>query len=73
MTEAISEIQVRVGTITSPVPYKIFIANRVSKFAEDPEFTKILCLTPNHCDHLYSKCLTFSDWVNIFFYYFLKN
>jgi len=42
ITEAISEIQVNGGTITSPLTYKIFTAYKVIKFAEDPELTNIL-------------------------------
>ena len=57
--ETISEIQVKAGTITSPFLYNSFSAAKVIKFAEEPEFTKTLYLTPNHLDHFFSNSNTF--------------
>ena len=70
ITEAISETQVSVGTIISPLPFKIFKAKMDSKFAEDPEFTKTLYLTPSHSDHFFSNSFTFVDCVKIFLLFF---
>ena len=61
ITDEISETHVRVGTITSPGPFKIFKIFMVKKFADDPELTKTLYFTPSHLDHLLSNSLTFLD------------
>ena len=56
MTAAMSDTQVSGGTIISPPSPKTFlIAAKVNKFAEDPELTKTLYLTPSHWDHSLSN------------------
>ena len=63
-----SDTQVCVGTITSffflEIIFKIL---RLIKFAEDPEFTKVLYFTPSHLDHFFSNSITFGPCVNIVF------
>ena len=61
ITEAISETQVKVGTMISPKPEVCFKAERAIKLAEEPEFTNILYFVPNHFDHSSSKAFTFLD------------
>ena len=74
ITDAISEIHVNEGNIISPSsPYKIFKASSVNKFAEDPELTKTLYLTPSHFDHFSSNSLTFVDCVKIMRLLLFKN
>ena len=46
-TAAMSETQVKGGTMTSPPPYSYFRAAIVSKLADEPEFTKTLNFTPS--------------------------
>ena len=51
MIDAISDDQVKVGTITfPPFGYFNFKSCKESKFAEEPELTKTLYLTPSHFD-----------------------
>src|SRR5438270_1759461 len=64
-TEAMSEIQVRVGTITSPTPKVCLLAAMVMRLADAPELTKTLCFTPSHSDHSRSKASTCRDWVRM--------
>ncbi len=65
ITEAMSETQVIGGTITSPGPAVSPSAARVMRFADDPELTSTLCLTPSHADHSSSNARTWVDWVRI--------
>src|SRR4029077_5359495 len=65
MTEAISDTHVSGGTMTSPKPALSLSAHSVSKFADEPEFTKTLCLTPSHSDHSRSNSSTCLDCVKI--------
>ena len=58
ITEAMSETQVRVGTMTSPGPKVSRRAAIVSRLAEEPELTKTLCLTPSQADHSCSNSRT---------------
>src|SRR5438876_4647793 len=67
MTEAMSETQVRVGTMTSPWPKVSRRAVMVRRLAEAPELTKTLCLTPSQADHSCSNKRTWWDWVSIGF------
>src|SRR6266849_8195103 len=60
-TAAMSETHVKGGTITSPPPCNAFKAARVSKFADDPEFTKTLYFVPIQADHSRSKARTLDD------------
>src|SRR5581483_3095962 len=64
-TEAMSEIQVRVGTMISPGPNRSRMAAMVTWLADEPELTNTLCLTPSHCDHSSSNAATFFDCVRI--------
>jgi riboflavin synthase len=63
-TDDISETQVSVGTITSQSLYNSFTIDIVIRFAEAPELTMTEYLTPNQFDHIFSKELTFLEWVN---------
>ena len=45
----------------------IFIDKR---FADDPEFTKTLYLTPSHLDQVFSNCFTLLDCVKMIFFCF---
>src|SRR5437867_2618461 len=65
MTEAMSETQVSVGTMTSPGPKVSRSAVIVRRLADAPEFTKTLCLTPSHSDHSFSNNRTCCDCVSI--------
>ncbi len=77
ITDAMSETQVIAGTITSPTsplvpsggtpcpPAVSRNAARVMRFADDPELTSTLCLTPSHADHSSSNARTWVDWVRI--------
>ena len=67
ITEFISDTHVRVGNIISPLPYIIFNTFIVRKFAEDPELTNTLYLTPSHFDHSFSNLITNFDCVNTVF------
>ena len=62
ITEEISELHVNGGTITSP-PLGNFSLSKLndSRFADDPELTNTLYLTPNHLDHFFSNNLTFLE------------
>jgi len=60
-TEAMSETQVSVGTMISPGPKVSRKAAIVNKFADDPELTNTLCLTPSHWDHSSSNIFTWVD------------
>ena len=52
----ISDDHVKAGTIISPPLSKISLRTEIeSKFAEEPEFTKILYFTPNHLDHFFQN------------------
>src|SRR5438105_7834613 len=64
MVEAMSETQVKVGTITSPGPLASFSADSVTRFADAPELTKTLCFSPSHADHSRSNACTWLDWVS---------
>ena len=66
-TEAMSETQVSVGTMTSPKPAISRNAAMVTKLAEAPELTNTLYFTPSHRDHSSSKARTFFDCVRIGF------
>ena len=68
ITDTISDTQVNDGTIISPFPYNNFNAAIVKKFAEDPELTKTVYLTPSHLDHFFSNSLTCLDCVKIIFF-----
>ena len=61
ITDAMSEIQVKVGTIISPEPTISLKMAKVIKFAEAPELTKTLYFTPSQLDHSDSNFSTFSD------------
>ena len=75
ITELISETQVNVGSIISPFWYNIFNTDIVKRFADEPEFTNTLYLTPSHLDHLFSNSLTYFDCVKtrLFFLSNFKN
>ena len=66
ITELISELQVKGGTIISP-PNGNFSLRRAihRRFAEEPLLTKTLYLTPNHFDHKSSNSLTLGPEVNL--------
>ena len=61
ITEETSELQVRGGRMISPVPTFSFRAAKVIRFADAPELTKTLYLTPSHFDHSSSKAFTLVD------------
>ena len=65
ITEAMSETQVIGGTITSPGPAVSRKAAMLMRFADEPELTRTLCLTPSQRDHSSSKARTCFDWVSI--------
>src|ERR1035437_6052869 len=65
ITEAMSETQVRVGTMTSPGPKVSRSAVMVRRLAEAPELTNTLCLTPSQADHSCSNDRTWRDCVSI--------
>ena len=65
ITDAISETQVKEGTITSPFPFKILSMVIDRRLAEEPELTKTLYFTPSHFDQAFSKATTFFDCVKI--------
>ena len=71
ITAFISEDQVKGGTITSPLPFRIFKMSNEIKFADDPEFTNTEYLKPNHFDQLSSNFFTFFDCVNITFFFLI--
>ena len=48
-----SDIQVKLGTMISPLTFNIFKHNKDKKFAEEPELTKTLYFTPNHLDQFF--------------------
>ena len=62
MTDTMSEIQVKEGTIISfflLLGFKAANAATDRKLAEEPELTKTLYFTPNHLDHSFSNFITF--------------
>src|SRR3989344_2404046 len=65
ITEAISDTQVRGGTIISPKPYLCRSAKILKRLAEEPELTKTLYLIPSHLDHRFSNFRTNFAWVRI--------
>ena len=70
-TEAMSEIQVRGGTIISHFFPSSFLssiylrANIVSSLAAEPELTIKLCFTPSQLDHSSSNFLTLDPFVSL--------
>jgi hypothetical protein len=61
-----SDDQVKEGNKTSPpLGFRVFNINIDIKFADDPELTKTLYLTPNHLDHFFSNKLTYLDCVSM--------
>ena len=61
---AISETQVKGGTITCPRPNNSFSTARVIRLAEEPELTKTLYWTPSQSDQSSSKRATFAPCVS---------
>ena len=64
-TDAMSETQVRGGTMISPGPDVRAGRRNVIWLADEPELTKTLYFTPSQDDHSASKARTWADCVRI--------
>ena len=55
INEEISDDQVKLGTRTFPIPFKILKISIEIKFADDPELTNTEYFTPSQFDHFLSN------------------